>query len=108
MTWLLDSNACICYLNGRSPVLKAKLDATNPQQVVVCSVVKAELFFGAAQCRDPAKTLADQKLFLSPFRSLPFDDVAAPVYGEIRADLANRGLPIGANDLLIAANLPGE
>jgi len=35
--------------------------------------------------------------------SLPFDDHAAQVYGRIRADLAARGTPIGANDLLIAA-----
>ena len=47
MTWLLDTNACIRYLNGRSPNLRAKLDAADPSEICVCSVVKAELFFGA-------------------------------------------------------------
>jgi tRNA(fMet)-specific endonuclease VapC len=44
-----------------------------------------------------------QQRFLSLFVSLPFDDRAAEHYGRIRADLANAGMPIGGNDLLIAA-----
>jgi tRNA(fMet)-specific endonuclease VapC len=59
MTWMLDTNACIRYLNGRSPALKARLDAADATQICVCSVVKAELFFGAAKCRDPDEMLAD-------------------------------------------------
>ncbi len=35
--------------------------------------------------------------------SLPFGDEAAIVYGQIRADLASVGTPIGAFDLQIAA-----
>jgi tRNA(fMet)-specific endonuclease VapC len=103
MTWLLDTNACIRYLNGRSPKLRSRLDATDPADIRVCSIVKAELYFGAAQTTDPVKTLANQRLFLSRFPSLPFDDSAAEVYGEIRSDLTGRGLMIGPNDLMIAA-----
>jgi tRNA(fMet)-specific endonuclease VapC len=103
MTWLLDTNACIRYLNGRSSKQRAKYDATEPAEIRVCSVVKAELFFGAALTKDPLTTLANQRLFLSRFSSLPFDDSAAEIYGEIRSDLSRRGLMIGPNDLMIAA-----
>jgi tRNA(fMet)-specific endonuclease VapC len=103
MTWLLDTNACIRYLNGRSPKLRVKYDATDPAEIRVCSVVKAELFFGAALTKDPVTTLANQRLFLSRFASLPFDDSAAEAYGEIRSDLTRRGALIGPNDLMIAA-----
>ncbi|MEX2092062.1 MAG: type II toxin-antitoxin system VapC family toxin [Pirellulales bacterium] len=103
MTWLLDANVCIRYLNRRSPSLKAKLDAADPAQVLVCSVVKAEMYFGAARSRDPARAMAEQRLFLSRFRSLPFDDIAAESYAEVRADLTRRGQLIGPNDLMIAA-----
>jgi tRNA(fMet)-specific endonuclease VapC len=103
MTWLLDTNACIRYLNGRSPKLRAKLDASDPAQICVCSLVKAELFFGAALSNDPIKTLANQRMFLSRFTSLSFDDSAAEHYAEIRSDLTRRGLIIGPNDLMIAA-----
>jgi tRNA(fMet)-specific endonuclease VapC len=41
--------------------------------------------------------------FMSMFESYSFDDHCAEVYARIRADLEQRGLPIGPNDLLIAA-----
>ncbi len=44
-----------------------------------------------------------QKAFLSRFISLPFDDTAAEIFGDIRAKLANLGTPIGSYDLQIAA-----
>ena len=71
--------------------------------IVVCSVVKAELFYGAMRSNNPQRTLANQQKFLNSFVSLPFDDQAAVIYGRIRAHLATQGMPIGANDLQIAA-----
>jgi tRNA(fMet)-specific endonuclease VapC len=41
--------------------------------------------------------------FLHQFISLPFDDKAARKFGNIRADLAKAGTPIGPYDLQIAA-----
>lgn len=35
--------------------------------------------------------------------SLPFDDSVAHAYGQIRAQLEQAGMPIGPNDLMIAA-----
>jgi tRNA(fMet)-specific endonuclease VapC len=103
MSWLLDTNACIRYLNGRSPLLRSRLNSADPTEILVCSIVKAELYFGAAQTRDPAKTRLMQQQFLARFRSLDFDDLAAETYAEIRADLTRRGELIGPNDLLIAS-----
>jgi tRNA(fMet)-specific endonuclease VapC len=103
MAWPLDTNACIRYLNGRSSQLRSRFNATDPAEILICSVVKAELYFGAAQSSDPAKTRNRQMQFLNRFRSLPFDDAAAATYGLIRADLSQRGLLIGPNDLMIAA-----
>lgn len=103
MAWLLDTNACIRYLNGRSPKLLSRFNATSPTDIFVSSVVKAELYFGAALSSDPVKTRSAQQQFLDRFRSLPFDDAASDAYGAIRADLTRRGLMIGPNDLLIAA-----
>ncbi len=103
MRYLLDTNTCIRYLNGRAPSIRQRLAAVRRDDVVVCSPVKAELFYGAARSRDPSRSLQRQLAFLNGFVSLPFDDQAAWVYGRIRADLAARGTPIGPNDLLIAA-----
>lgn len=102
MKYLLDTNACIRYLNGKSTELRTRIDQAGDQQIAVCSVVEAELYFGAAKSSDPSKTLQRQQRFLARFRSLPFDSAAARVYGPVRAQIEARGQPIGANDLLIA------
>jgi tRNA(fMet)-specific endonuclease VapC len=103
MTYLLDTNVCIAYLNGRSSNVVRRLRNVLSSEIAVCSVVKAELFYGAMRSRNPARTLAQQQLFLDQFISLPFDDRSAEFYARIRASLAARGTPIGPNDLLIAA-----
>lgn len=103
MAYLLDTNTCIRYLTGRSVKVRAHLQATPRQEIVVCSIVKAELFYGAMKSATPQQTLAKQLRFLNNFISLPFDDAAAEVYGRERARLAKLGTPIGPNDLFIAA-----
>lgn len=103
MIYLLDTNVCVRYLNGRSVAIRECLEATDADDIVVCSVVKAELFYGANRSNNPERTLANQQQFLNLFVSLPFDDEAATIYGRIRAHLATQGMPIGANDLQIAA-----
>lgn len=76
----------------------------KPQiQDKLCSVVKAELFFGAMKSQKCEKTLKNVEIFCSQFNSLNFDDEAAWIYGQIRANLEARGTPIGGNDLMIAA-----
>ncbi len=103
MIYLLDTNTCIRYLNASNSGVATRMAELQPTNIAVCSVVKAELFFGAMRSRNPARTLAIQQQFLNRFVSLPFDDAAAEVYGQIRANLASLGTPIGPNDLLIAA-----
>ncbi len=103
MTYLLDTNTCIRYLNGRSPQVRNILESLSPEEVALCSVVKAELLYGAARARHPERTMAHIETFASPFLSLPFDDSCAHSYGQIRARLEAAGTPIGPNDLMIAA-----
>lgn len=103
MIYLLDTNACIIYLNRPMSGVRRRLELLSPQDIAVCSVVKAELFYGAMRSNNPERTLGLQEVFLNNFVSLPFDDVCARVYGRIRAELAARGTPIGPHDLQIAA-----
>lgn len=103
MKYLLDTNPCIRYLNGRSDHLRDRIDSVGDEQIVICSVVRAELFCGAAKSVWPDKTLTLQRHFLDRFPSLAFDDMAAQVYGPVRALLEKSGMMIGAHDLLIAS-----
>ncbi|MEM7034077.1 MAG: type II toxin-antitoxin system VapC family toxin [Chloroflexota bacterium] len=103
MKYLLDTNACIRFLNGRSASLRKNILTKNSDDLVLCSVVKAELFYGARKSRYPERSLEKQLTFITRFISLPFDDKAAEEYSRIRADLELNGLMIGPNDLMIAA-----
>ncbi|WP_299410842.1 type II toxin-antitoxin system VapC family toxin [Acaryochloris sp. IP29b_bin.148] len=103
MRYLLDTNVCVVYLNGRSTSVRDRLLATSAKEIAVCSVVKAELFYGAFRSNNSRRTLERQQAFLSRFVSLPFEDESALLAGQIRAKLANAGTPIGSYDLQIAA-----
>ncbi len=70
---------------------------------MLCSVVVAELHYGARRSTRQAETLVQVQAFCNHFFSVVFDDESAAVYGRIRADLAELGTLIGPNDLLIAA-----
>ncbi len=103
MKYLLDTNTCIKYLNGTSQSIRRNMERNNPENIAVCSVVKAELFYGAMKSRYPERNLQKQYGFLNRFISYPFDDEAAEKYGEIRSKLEKAGTPIGPNDLMIAS-----
>ena len=101
--YLLDTNVAIRLLNGTSDVLAERVAAHEPSELLLCSVVKAELCHGARRSARVSENLTLLGRFFAPLSSLPFDDLCAEHYGLIRADLEARGVPIGPNDLLIAA-----
>lgn len=103
MTFLLDTNVCIAFLNGVDARVREVLLAADPADVVLCSVVKAELLYGARKSRHVDRNLGRLDSFFAAFESLDFDDAAASQYGLLRAALEARGTPIGANDLIIGA-----
>ena len=63
----------------------ARLRALRPDEVAVCTIVRAELLFGAARSRDPVNARSLVERFLEPFASLPFDDLGASHYAEVRS-----------------------
>lgn len=103
MRYLVDTNTCIGVLTNRVPALVERWKRARPNQVRLCSVVKAELLYGAE--KSARRELVKQQLtvFFARFKSMPFDDPAADVYGRLRTALEKSGQPIGPNDLLIAA-----
>jgi len=103
MKYLLDTNICIKYLNGRSEKVKQNLESKYPEDILLCSIVKAELFYGVMKSANPEKNLEKLQKFIEPFISLSFDDKAAKLYGLIRSQLEKKGTPIGPNDLIIAS-----
>lgn len=103
MMYLLDTNTCIQFINGSSLAVKNNFQKQSASNVVLCSVVKAELLYGARKSQRTEANLHVLHQFFKSFKSLQFDDRCAEEYGEIKAVLASQGRIIGPNDLLIAA-----
>ena len=103
MIYLLDTNVCIRYLNGRVPQLRAKMDTVADVDIVISAVTKGEMYSGSARSQTPQISRARQDAFFVRFTSLPFDDKAADEFGRIDAHLKHAGVPIGPYDVQIAA-----
>ncbi len=101
--YLLDTNTCIQFLNGTSLSIKEQFKQHSANEIALCSMVKAELLYGARHSQRVEANLLRLQQFFAPLVSLPFDDRCAEEYAQIRADLSRQGKLIGPNDLLIAA-----
>ena len=103
MSYLLDTNTCIRYLNRSSLSIYNRLNSLSPEEIFLCDIVKFELYYGAYRSSRQQENLETISVFFREFVSLPFDGQAAAICGYIRSQLAFRGTPIGAYDMQIAA-----
>lgn len=101
-TTLLDTNAVIALVTGRSEALLQRVDSMEPGSLAVSSVVAHELWFGAYKSQKVAFNLETLRLLFADLPILDFDREDARVAGEIRAELKKQGTPIGPYDVLIA------
>jgi tRNA(fMet)-specific endonuclease VapC len=104
MSWLysLDTNIIFELLRSPNGPLAQKLARVGDTNVAVSIIVAGELRFGAI--RRANATLSSQiDGFLEAVDVMPLDVPADRIYGELRTVLERAGTPVGANDLLIAA-----
>ena len=98
MSYLPDTNSFVDHLRrGPTSNVTARLAAAPSGSVYMCSVVLAELFYGAlhGNAAHQAGNIALIANLRHQFISLPFDDRAAEEHGKVRAHLAAQGTPIG-------------
>ena len=103
MRYLLDSNAWIHYFKDANGSVANRLRTIDKDDVVLCSVVWAELLHGATKYERRDRRVAMLYKVLGPFEDLAFDLSAASCYADVRDTLERRGEVIGPYDLQIAA-----
>ena len=103
MNYLLDTNTCIYVINKRPQVVIRRIQTKEPEQIAISTITEAELEYGIACSKYPERNKIALIEFLFPFLLLDLDQIAAVQYGLIRASLESRGKPIGAMDMLLAA-----
>ena len=88
-----------------SASLLRKIDSVRIDQQFTSSITVGELIYGAFRNSARADELLDQieGRIMRDLTVLPFDTVAAKMYGELRATLERDGTPIGDADARIAA-----
>lgn len=102
MKYLLDTNTCIRYINGRAPQIREHMRAILDSDVAISTVTMGEMYAGSAKSQTPERSRALQDAFFVRFTSLPYDEAAADAFGRIRAALERAGTPIGPYDMQIA------
>jgi tRNA(fMet)-specific endonuclease VapC len=85
--YLLDTNAWIEYLRGRSDPLRRRVSSHRPRDIRLCAVVIGELYHGAHKSSHKSHDLSLVDDLVSVFLSHSYDEAAAEAYGELRADL---------------------
>ena len=99
MKYLLDTNVVIAAVAGEAAII-SRLKEEDVSDFGVSAVVMHELYFGTFRSARVEANIARVEGLRFPVLELSLRD--GRYAGEIRADLARRGTPIGPYDVLIA------
>jgi len=102
--YLLDTNVCVDYLNGRYASVIERVRDAAPDDLCLSSVVVAELRYGADKSSRPRRNHGKLDVLLAEIDCADFDLEAAARFGRVRAGLERNGTPIGPYDMMIAAH----
>ncbi len=102
MRYLLDTNAVSDLVRQPQGKVARHIRKVGEAQICTSIIVAAELRYGAAKKRSP-RLSAQLEAVLGAVEVLPFETPADADYGLLRTRLEQAGQPIGANDMLIAA-----
>lgn len=104
MEYLLDTNICIYIIKKKPIIVFDKFRSLSYGSIAISSITLAELQYGIMKSSNPSKNQEALDKFLTPIEVIDFDFHAAIVYGNIRAELERKGVPIGSLDTLIASH----
>ena len=103
LKFMLDTNIAIYTLKNK-PASVQEAFKRHDGHICLSSISYMELVFGAERSSDPQRNLKILEGFAARLEILALDIEAASHAGQIRADLATRGTPIGPFDQLIAGH----
>lgn len=104
LKYMLDTNTCIYTIKNKPEVVRQTFVA-HDGQMCVSTITQMELIYGAEKSLFPTKNLENVEGFLARLDVKYFDSAAAAHAGQIRAELAKEGNPIGPYDQMIAGHV---
>ncbi len=106
MIYLLDTSAVVAILRNRPTRVRERLRQAKSggAGLAVSSIALFELWYGVARSQHRDQNAERLRVFLSgDIGVMPFEETDAAIAGDLRRAFEVGGRPIGAYDLLIAA-----
>ncbi len=104
MKCMLDTKICLYLIKQKNPKILAYLKKHAIGEIGISSITLAELQYGAANSDYTQRNREALHEFILPLEIADFDEKAAEVYGNVRADIEKAGIPIGSMDMLIGSH----
>ena len=104
MRYMLDTNICIYIMKNHPPSVQRRLKKIPIGSVSISSIVLAELWYGVRKSKQISGNTKALRDFLNFLIVEEWPQSAAPLYGDLRAQLEKTGKVMGPNDLFIAAH----
>jgi len=102
MIYMFDTNIIGYLVRGTSTKLRNKVYMENPDNLMINSIVYAEIEYGLR--KKSAHGIAKKvHAFIDNLHIVDFDSKAAKIYAQIRISLEKSCAPLDSMDLLIAA-----
>jgi tRNA(fMet)-specific endonuclease VapC len=95
--FMLDTNICIYLMKQTHPEVQRQFAALHANELCISIITHGELSFGACKSQQSARAAKALDAFAQTLGVLELDAKASAHYGEIRAHLEAKGLPIGNN-----------
>jgi tRNA(fMet)-specific endonuclease VapC len=103
LKFMLDTNICIFTIKNKPHIVREAF-RQHSGQMCISAVTLMELIYGAEKSSSPGKNLEVVEGFAARLDVLDYDHEAAEHSGQLRAELARAGTPIGPYDLMIAGH----
>ena len=103
LKYMLDTNIVIYTMKNKPDSVRERFKKHH-RRMCISSITYMELVYGAERSSNPDRNLTSFEGFVARMDVLPLDDSAAAHAGQICAELARLGMPIGPYDQLIAGH----
>jgi len=103
--YVLDTNICIYIQRQKPEKVLTRFQKLKPGDAAISVIIWGDLLYGAEKSKRRKSALQLLAEFNSFVPVLPLPDNTGNTYGSIRALLKAKGIPIGNNDLWIAAHV---
>lgn len=103
LKYMLDTNICIFTIKNKPDSVRVLFNQHHGQ-LCISSVTLMELVYGAEKSAMAERNLAVVEGFAARVAVLDYDAIAAQHTGQLRAEQAKAGRPIGPYDQMIAGH----